>query len=56
MGWVYRIHIDRDVDIDHQDVVDPPKGFHNLYHRSIGVQIWGFYFLDPQRGLGTELH
>ena len=26
--------------------------FHNLDHRSIGVQNWGLYFVDPPRGLG----
>ena len=25
-------------------------GFYNLPHRSIGVQYWRFYFLDPSRG------
>ena len=27
-------------------------GFYNLHHRSIGVQNWGLYCLDPPRGLG----
>ena len=27
-------------------------GFYNLHHRSIRVQNWGIYFLDPPRGLG----
>ena len=27
-------------------------GFCNLHHRAIRIQNWGFYFLDPLRGLG----
>ena len=29
-------------------------GFWNLHHRSIGVQNWGLYFLDPPGGLGRR--
>ena len=28
--------------------------FCNLHHRSIRVQNWGLYFLDPPRGLGSN--
>ena len=28
-------------------------GVCNLHHRSIRVQIWGIYFLDPPGGLGS---
>ena len=27
---------------------------HNLHHRSVGVQDWGFCFLDPPRALGKR--
>ena len=27
---------------------------YNLHHRSIGVQNWGFYFLDPPKALGNQ--
>ena len=26
-------------------------GFHNLHHRSLRIQNWGLYFLDPVRGV-----
>ena len=33
--------------------VDPPIGFHNLHHRSIGAQNWGIYFFGSSRGSGS---
>ena len=30
------------------------SGLYNLHHGSIRIQNWGFYFLDPPRGLGIE--
>ena len=38
----------------HIQKVDPPWGFCNLHHRDTRFQNWGFYVLDPPRGLGMH--